>query len=295
MGAPQFPARRVHWWFMGRPFRHAMCNEAFEGRSFAATCAAIRRAGYTGVEIAPFTLAEAPAQIGEAQRREYRAIMASEGLGFTGFHWLMVTPKGLHVTAPDAALRRRGWEHIRALIDLCAGLGEGGVMIFGSPQQRCATGGLTPAQAVRHFVEGLASIAPHAMRVRGNGRRGGAFQGPVRRGPVAGRGGGRGARGRQPGHWDHVRRAQRHRRDRAARRPGGPLLRTHPPCARERARRPILRHPETTTINRCSKSCDAAATRDGFRSKLSISRPARRSWPPNRCAIWNGRSPNCHV
>ena len=139
-----------------------MCNEAFEGRSFAAACAAIRRAGYTGVEIAPFTLGESPALIGEARRREYRGIMASEGLGFAGFHWLMVTPKGLHVTAPDSALRRRGWEHIRALIDLCAALGDGGVMIFGSPQQRCATGGLTPAEAVHNFVEGLASIAPHA-------------------------------------------------------------------------------------------------------------------------------------
>ena len=147
---------------MGRQFRHAMCNEAFEGSSFAAACAAIRRAGYTGVEVAPFTLGEAPALVGAAERREYRSIMASEGLGFAGFHWLMVTPKGLHVTAPDAGLRRRGWEHIRALIDLCADLGDGGVMIFGSPRQRCATGGLTPAEAVRHFVEGLASIAPHA-------------------------------------------------------------------------------------------------------------------------------------
>jgi sugar phosphate isomerase/epimerase len=148
---------------MERQFRHAMCNEAFEGRSFAAACAAIRRAGYTGLEIAPFTLADAPARIGEDRRREYRRIMASEGLHFAGFHWLMATPKGLHVTAPDAALRRRGWEHIRALIDLCAALGDGGVMIFGSPQQRCATGGLTPAEAVRHFVEGLASVAPHAL------------------------------------------------------------------------------------------------------------------------------------
>jgi sugar phosphate isomerase/epimerase len=147
---------------MGRPFRHAMCNEAFQGRSFAAACAAIRLAGYTGVEVAPFTLGEAPAQIGAAQRREYRDIMAAEGLGFAGFHWLMATPKGLHATAPDAGVRRRGWEHIRTLIDLCADLGDGGVMVFGSPQQRCATGGLTPAQAVQNFVEGLASIAPHA-------------------------------------------------------------------------------------------------------------------------------------
>ena len=93
---------------MGRPFRHAMCNEAFQGRSFAAACAAIRLAGYAGVEVAPFTLGEAPAQIGAAQRREYRDAMASEGLAFAGLHWLMVAPKGLHLTAPDAALRAAG-------------------------------------------------------------------------------------------------------------------------------------------------------------------------------------------
>src|SRR5579885_3908068 len=88
-------------------FRHAMCNEAFEGHGFAETCRAIRAAGYEGIEIAPFTLAERPADISAARRREYRGIMASEGLAFAGLHWLMVSPKGLHVTTPDAALRAR--------------------------------------------------------------------------------------------------------------------------------------------------------------------------------------------
>ncbi len=147
-------------------FRHATCNEGFQGRSFAETCRAVRSAGYTGIELAPFTLAEDPAAIPAASRREYRDIMASEGLAFAGMHWLMATPKGLHVTAPDAALRRRSWEHIRNLMDLCADLGEGAVMVFGSPKQRCATGGLTPAEAVRNFVEGAASVAAHACARR---------------------------------------------------------------------------------------------------------------------------------
>ncbi len=140
-----------------------MCNEAFEGRSFADTCKAIRKAGWAGIEIAPFTLANDPARITAAQRREYRDIMASEGLGFAGLHWLMVAPKGLHVTGPDRALRERSWAHIRNLIDLCADLGPDGVMTFGSPKQRCVTGGLTREQATRNFAGGLASVAPHAM------------------------------------------------------------------------------------------------------------------------------------
>ncbi len=143
-------------------FRHAMCNEPFGQRPFAETCRAIRQAGYTGIEIAPFTLAETPAAISPAQRAEYRSTITDEGLAFAGLHWLMVSPKGLHVTTPDAALRRRSWEHIRALIDLCADLGPSGVMVFGSPQQRSTTGGITPAEATRHFIDGLAGVAPDA-------------------------------------------------------------------------------------------------------------------------------------
>ena len=150
----------VNWGFM--VFRHSMCNEAFAGRPFAAACAQIRLAGYSGIEMAPFTLAEEPVSIPAAARREYRDIMRSEGLTFVGFHWLLASPKGLHVTTPDAALRARGWEHIRGLADLCADLGPGGVMVFGSPQQRSATGGLTPGEATRHLVEGLAAVGPYA-------------------------------------------------------------------------------------------------------------------------------------
>ena len=143
-------------------FRHSICNEAFEKWPFADACKAIRKAGYTGIEIAPFTLAEKPRDVTAAQRAEYREIILTEGLTFTGLHWLMVSPRGLHVTAPDAGLRRQGWEHIRDLIDLSADLGPDGVLVFGSPKQRATTGGLTREQATRNFIDGLAGIAPHA-------------------------------------------------------------------------------------------------------------------------------------
>ena len=144
-------------------FRHAICNEPFGQRPFAETCRAIRQAGYSGIEIAPFTLAETPAGIGAGQRAECRSLMQAEGLTFAGLHWLMVSPKGLHVTTPDADLRRRSWDHIRALIDLCADLGPGGVMVFGSPQQRSTAGGSTRQEATRRFIDGLAEAAPHAL------------------------------------------------------------------------------------------------------------------------------------
>jgi D-psicose/D-tagatose/L-ribulose 3-epimerase len=146
-------------------FRHSICNEAFEKWPFADACRAIRKIGYTGIEIAPFTLAEKPSDVTAAARKEYAGIMQAEGLAFVGLHWLMMSPPGLHVTSPDAGLRRRSWEHIRDLIDLCADLGPDagkGVLVFGSPKQRCTTGGLSRAEATRHMADGLASVAPHA-------------------------------------------------------------------------------------------------------------------------------------
>lgn len=139
-----------------------MCNEAFGETPFVDQCRTLRAAGYKGIEIAPFTLAAEPLSISPGERREYRDIMQSEGLGFVGLHWLMVSPPGLHVTTPDTALRERSWAHIRNLIDLCADLGDGGVMIFGSPKQRSTTGGVSPAQATANYVEGLRAVAPQA-------------------------------------------------------------------------------------------------------------------------------------
>ena len=147
---------------MNYTFHHSICNEAFEKVRFTDACRSIRKTGYEGIEIAPFTLAEDPATIPQAKRLEYRGIIESEGLRFVGLHWLMVSPKGLHVTTPDEALRARSWRHIRDLIDLCADLGPGGVMVFGSPNQRATTGGLNREQATRNYIDGLASVAPHA-------------------------------------------------------------------------------------------------------------------------------------
>jgi D-psicose/D-tagatose/L-ribulose 3-epimerase len=139
-----------------------MCNEAFEQTPLVEVCKTLRAIGYEGIEIAPFTLAPDPVDISPSQRREYADIIQSEGLTFVGLHWLMVSPKGLHVTTPDDVLRERSWQHIRHLIDLCADLGPKGVMIFGSPQQRSTTGGLTREQATRNYIDGLASVAPQA-------------------------------------------------------------------------------------------------------------------------------------
>lgn len=142
--------------------RQAVCNEIYQGWDFAESCRSMKRIGYSGIEIAPFTLAEDPATISASRRKELRSMMADEGLEFVGLHWLMVAPKGLHVTTPDNALREKSWLHIRNLVDLCADLGDDGVMVFGSPFQRATTDGATREEATGRYVDGLAAVAGHA-------------------------------------------------------------------------------------------------------------------------------------
>ena len=143
-------------------FRHAICNEAFDKWDFAEACRVMKKLGYEGIEIAPFTLAEDPVDVGAERRRELKDIMASEGLQFAGLHWLMVSPKGLHVATSDESIRQRGWQHIRNLIDLCSDLGPNGVMVFGSPKQRCSDEKTSVEEATRNYVDGLASVASQA-------------------------------------------------------------------------------------------------------------------------------------
>lgn len=143
--------------------RQAICNEVYQDWKFHEACKSIRSIGYTGIEIAPFTLSETPAAIPQNERRQFRSIIESEGLLFVGLHWLMIAPKGLHVTTPDRALRERSWRHIFDLIDLCADLGPNGILVFGSPRQRSSTGGSTVEEATARFKEGIASAAAHAL------------------------------------------------------------------------------------------------------------------------------------
>jgi sugar phosphate isomerase/epimerase len=154
---------------MPRQLKHAMCNEAFESTPFVEQCRTLKNAGYEGIEIAPFTLAPDPLDITPEQRREYARTIPGEGLQFVGLHWLMVSPKGLHVTTPEKGLRDRSWGHIRNLIDLCADLGDNGVMVFGSP-----------AAALHHRRPD--ARAGHAQLHRGLGSRRSARRGARRNG-----------------------------------------------------------------------------------------------------------------
>ncbi len=149
---------------MAQAFKLSVCNELYGDADFAESCRSIKRAGWDGIEIAPFTLMQDATLLSSTRRREVRDIIVSEGLSFVGLHWLTVGPEGLQVTTPSEAVWRRSWEYVRGLVELCADLRPsgalGGVMVFGSPKQRCTVGGLTREEAEANYIDGVRSIVP---------------------------------------------------------------------------------------------------------------------------------------
>ena len=113
----------------------SLCNEVLGSIPLEDQCQLAARLGYEGLEIAPFTLAEAPEHIDGAEARRLRGVIETSGLVCTGLHWLLVKPTGLSVTDPDPAVRERTLEVVKHHIALCAELG-GRVMVHGSPRQR---------------------------------------------------------------------------------------------------------------------------------------------------------------
>ncbi len=126
--------------------KFAICNEIFQGWKIEDTFAYAAQAGYDGVEIAPFTLANSVNDISAAERRRIREAAARAGVEIVGLHWLLVKPEGLHLTAPYGALRERTARYFCDLVDGCADFG-GRVMVVGSPKQRHVLPGVAPAQA----------------------------------------------------------------------------------------------------------------------------------------------------
>jgi len=138
--------------------RIALCNEVLRDLEFAAQCDMAAKLGYDGLEVAPFTLGEHPHLLPAGRRAELRRAAAEAGLAITGLHWLLVTPGGLSINAPDAAMRRRTVDVIERLVGLCADLG-GGVLVHGSPKQRAVAEGDDAAAAYGRAVETLAAAA----------------------------------------------------------------------------------------------------------------------------------------
>lgn len=139
--------------------KFAICQELFEGWDWQRQCEFIAKTGYTGVEVAPFTIAEDASTIAPETLLEMRACAEDCGLEVIGLHWLLAKTSNLHLTSADSSMRQRASDYLVVLGNMCAALG-GEVLVLGSPAQRNLEEGVTTAQAMSNAAEVLRSIMP---------------------------------------------------------------------------------------------------------------------------------------
>ena len=139
--------------------RYSICNETFGDWTLEQACACTAACGYTGLEIAPFTLAPLATELSAVDRTRIRRTVEAAGLECVGLHWLLAKTTGFHATHPDPAVRLRTAHYLEELARLCRDLG-GRVLVFGSPAQRSRLPGVTSAQAHDHLHEVCSRLLP---------------------------------------------------------------------------------------------------------------------------------------
>ncbi len=143
--------------------KFAICNETFRDHDFAGTCAEAERHGYSGLEVAPFTLGNVP-KLTERYAASLGGVVRDHGLEMVGFHWLLARTEGLHLTDPDPASQTRTFDHARHLACLCAAMG-GGVMVWGSPDQRTIESSWNRSEAEKRVIDFFQRLSPHLAEV----------------------------------------------------------------------------------------------------------------------------------
>jgi sugar phosphate isomerase/epimerase len=137
----------------------AICNETFQDWPCDRAFAFARECGYTGIEIAPFTIDTDVRRITAAQRDAVRRQAEAAGLKVIGLHWLLAKTSGFHLTSPDRDVRRATGGYLADLARFCRDLG-GRVMVFGSPQQRNLPEGTSHEQGMQRAAEVFRELVP---------------------------------------------------------------------------------------------------------------------------------------
>jgi D-psicose/D-tagatose/L-ribulose 3-epimerase len=141
--------------------KFALCNEVLQPLPFEQQCRIAAALGYDGLEVAPFTLADNPADLTDAQALQFERVASDHGLRIYGLHWLLVAPGGLSIVSADTAVRQRTVHFMQRLVELCALMG-GDYLVHGSPKQRSVPAGSTRHDAVARAVECFGQVAVRA-------------------------------------------------------------------------------------------------------------------------------------
>lgn len=139
--------------------RFAICNELFQDWPWERALELTLECGYTGWEIAPFTLGTHPEQLTAAQRQALADQVRQSGVEVLGLHWLLAKTTGYHLTTNDRSVREQTASYLGELAKLCRDLG-GSIMVLGSPQQRNFPPEMTHEQADANALYVLERLLP---------------------------------------------------------------------------------------------------------------------------------------
>jgi sugar phosphate isomerase/epimerase len=138
--------------------KFAFCNELLESANLDEAYSRAREIGYTGLEVAPFTLGDKPTKLSASKRIEFADQASDHGLEIIGLHWLLVKTEGYHLTTNSKSIQARTADYFTELVELCADLG-GSIMVLGSPKQRNFTDPMTHADAMKNAADVIDQIS----------------------------------------------------------------------------------------------------------------------------------------
>lgn len=139
--------------------KFAICQELFVDWDWERQCRFAAELGYTGMELAPFTIAKDIRDVSAETRQTMREQAEAAGVQIIGLHWLLAKTEGFHLTTADKDVRQATADYLIELGNACADFG-GDLMVFGSPPQRNLQPGVTPEQAFENAAEVFRSCMP---------------------------------------------------------------------------------------------------------------------------------------
>ena len=147
--------------------KYALCNELFGNTDLDTAAAITKKAGYKGIEFAPFTVfgSFSPADV-KFGIENIKIALARHDLAFVGFHWLLVDTrpdaKPMSLVSPDKTLRGAALERLKLILTASGELG-GGVLILGSPKQRNSVSEQSVCEATAMLRDGILSLGDYAL------------------------------------------------------------------------------------------------------------------------------------
>jgi sugar phosphate isomerase/epimerase len=141
----------------------ALCNEVIRELSFPAQCEFAHKLGYSGIEVAPFTLFEDSANFNEKDARLRKQQATDAGVVISSLHWLLVKPDGLSLVSKDSSVRLKTIDWLKQVIAYAHDCGAS-ALVHGSPKQRSPENGQSVQACLERVQEALQVLEPFARQ-----------------------------------------------------------------------------------------------------------------------------------